>query len=55
MKRKTLRERAWYYWDSYLWGADNRTNLIQAWLAGYRAGKREGKAEAMKATGWGKP
>ena len=29
--------------------------LHDSWLAGYRAGKREGKAEAMEATGWGKP
>ena len=58
MKRKTLRERADAFakWNCQ-WIIEDKShhfsNSSGSWLAGYRAGKREGKAEAMKDCGFG--
>lgn len=55
-RRKTLQERATDGVKKLIGRADG--GMIweyerSLWLAGYRAGKKEGKAEAMEACGWG--
>ena len=62
-RKRTLRAQACFYASTHVpqgvihgfsWLRECVEPIVEAaWLAGFRAGKREGKAKALKDCGWG--